>query len=386
MPRDPAKQIVIESRLRELTSRAYGNVETAVRTGEYRKNKTRKANTLARLNEMRRDIASRMASGNTRAGNQGKFTNLTTLIEIMNENSNSNSNSESDSPAVEHASAVAQKSAKKHAESAVKKGPKRKTYKVVAPKVNVIGGEIDCLVPGQAPYILKVFNTLLIPQIQKDLIGLYADSQAEFSKSGKLTQEIGMARERDMLAVLQEHLGDELRTDIDNSLVEDCLYGNARISIKHSSSQYGTGTAKAKWCSDESVGKAYIDKMVKLDPTNYTHLMIIYIDMNEKSKTKGTISIAFITDKAIMKIVEELRVTAFVLRTGTDTRGVEYSREMMVKMLDAAAFVIQMVNVNLAGGEDPIVRRRRLLMTRRARPADLPVEGRLGPGGVPPEE
>jgi len=380
MSRDPAKQAAIEARLSKFSSKAYNDYAVPLKNGTYRVNRGRWAKNRSAVSNAHRTIRVRMESGKAKKGNEGKKEKLNAILEMMN----ANTNSEGDSAAVEHAAAIAQGSAEKLAKQAIVK-EKRKTFKVVAPKVNVMGGAIECLVPEQVPHITRLFETLLVPQVQRDLIGLYADSQAEFSKKGKLTQEIGMSRERDILAVLQDHLGPELRTDIDNSLVEDCLYGTARISIKHSSAQYGAGSAKAKWCSDESVGKAYIDKMIKLDPTHYTHLMMIYIDMNEKSKSKGMISIAFVTDLAIMRIVEELRERAFILRTGTDTRGVEYSREMIVKMLEMAAFVIQMENINLVGGVDPIVRRRQLLHVRRAQ-APPPAQGRLGPGGGPEGE
>ena len=365
MPRAPEKQASIESRIRSLSSMAYPEYTKALVNGTYRANRAKRNQNREVLNRIRSNITSRMTRGEVKKGTDGKTAKLNALAEMIN----ANTNAEGDSPAIERAAAVAEASAEMLADRAIAgagAAAATKRFKIAAPRVNIFKSTTECLVPDHVARIEAIFTALSRPDIQKDLIGLYADSQAEFSKDGKLTQEIGMSRERDLLAVLQEHLGPDLRTDIDNSLVEDCLYGTARISIKHSSGQFGSGSAKAKWCSDESIGKAYIEKMVRLDPSNYTHLMMIYIDMQESSKEKGTISIVFVTDRDIMRIVEEIKGGAFILRTGTDTRGVEYTREMIVKMIDNAAFVIKIGGVNLTGGPDPIARRRDLLHSRRA--------------------
>jgi hypothetical protein len=361
MSRDPAKQVTIDKQLLTLSSSAYGNMEQALKEGVYRKNKSRRLKNRRIINMTRNAISSRMSRSQGKKGNDGKIAKLHVLAELIN----ANTNVESESPRVVAAVREARANAVELAERAAGSAPLAEAAPLAqaAPVVEVVESATVTITPDDIPRIQRIRDVLSNAVAQKDLIGLYSDSQAEFTRNGGLTMEIGMSRERDLLAVLQEHIGAELRTDIDNSLVEDCVYGTARISIKHVSSKVGTGSVKAKWTSDAGQASAYMTKMLELNPETYTHIMIIYIDT--KSGGVTTITAVFITDRTIMNIVDELKETAFVSKPGTNNRGVEYSKAMIKKMLAKAAFKVQIDRVSLASGMDPIERRRALIHQRR---------------------
>jgi len=356
MPRDPAKQAAIERRLSLLRSNAYSEYETALKSGMYRTNGTKRAKNRSSINITRGMMRARTIK---KKGNNGKLAKLNALANMINENTNSESESPRVAAAVEEARGEAVQLAERAAGSAIVEPPAQP----MAPVVEVAERPMITISPGDIPRIQRICDVLSEPVAQRDLIGLYSDSQAEFTKNGGLTMEIGMSRERDLLAVLKEHIGEELKTDIDNSLVEDCVYGTARISIKHVSNKIGAGSVKAKWTSDSGQATAYMNKMLELNPETYTHIMIVYID----TKTGGvtTITAVFITDRAIMNIVDELKADAFVSKAGTNNRGVEYSRSMITKMLERSAFKVQIDRVSLTNGMNPIDRRRALIHQRR---------------------
>ena len=57
----------------------------------------------------------------------------------------------------------------------------------------------------------------------------------------------------------------------------------------------------------------------------------------------------------------ELKEESFKHREGTNTRGVEYSVKLMKKLIEEAAFKVEIKDVDLSGGIDPIERRIQLL-------------------------
>ena len=353
MERNSAKQALIERKLKSLSSKAFGNFTNKVKSGLYLKNRITMRANRASIDSQLKALNSRMNAGIK--GNEGKREKLTMLRNIMNEEGNS--------PRIALASAAAQESALNLAERAIVHASPEPVN--VQPVVVAVASPkpMSLLVPSDEEHVNNMFRVLSSKQAQTDLIGLYSDSQAEFTRNGKLTMEIGMSRERDLLAVLQEHIGSELITDINNSLIEDCLYGTTRISIKHVSDKVGSGSVKAKWTSDNDQAKKYIQGMVALDHTKYTHILLIYIDTKPKGGNK--ITILFITDRTIMAIVEELKEAAFVSKEGTNNRGVEYSKPMIKKMIQGAAFTVHIDDVSLQHGIDPIARRRALILSRR---------------------
>lgn len=207
----------------------------------------------------------------------------------------------------------------------------------------------------------RIRTVLLNPAAQRDLVSLYSDSQAECKRNGKCGMEIGMSREKDLLAVLTDYIGEEVETDIDNSLVEDFRVNSEKISIKHISDTVGKGSMKVKWTSDTEQATKFLTTMLALEPDHYTHMLIVYIDLKGKR-----ISIICVAEKQVIEIVRFLGKRAFNSATGTNNRGVDYSKEMMALLIKYNYFQVNIEGVDIATGLDPIERRRALLAARRA--------------------
>jgi hypothetical protein len=207
-----------------------------------------------------------------------------------------------------------------------------------------------------------IFDVLNNKQVQKELVYLYASTQTEFTRNGKISQEVGRAREDDLKAVLQLHIGDKFNCNTAHNMDNggDCSFNNP-ISIKHIGNAIGKGYIKSKWTSDKAKAQDYIKQMLLLDKKNYTHTLLIYIDV----KKKHTIQIIAISQAQIMEAVKILKETAFKTAFGTNTRGVEYSKEMIQILINKKYFQIDISNVVLTGGLDPIKRRQLLLESVR---------------------
>lgn len=191
-------------------------------------------------------------------------------------------------------------------------------------------------------------------EAQRALIALYTQSQSECTRNGKCGMEVGMSREKDQGAVLKYFLGDSINLDIDNNLPEDYIIGTDKISAKHSGSKVGT-TIKAKWTSaDESVKDA-IEGMINADDSYYPHLLITYLD-NQSNK----ITFVCISSEENKNIIKTLKQDAFTVPKG-NSRGIEYSKKAMNELLKKVYFKIEIPNVDLKTGINPIERRIQLL-------------------------
>jgi len=205
----------------------------------------------------------------------------------------------------------------------------------------------------------EIYNVLILPKAQKQLIYLYSESKAECCRNGKAGMEIGTSRENDLKAVLREHLGEDFITDIDNRLIADCEYLNEKISIKHIGGPVYSGSIKAKWTSDQNRAEEFIAQMTAEDHEVSHHLLIVYID-----EFKNKITIFFVTSDSISESLKKLGTEAFLTRTGENNRGVEYSRKMVREILANKYFSIELNNVKLTEGLGPVQRRRELLKSK----------------------
>lgn len=171
--------------------------------------------------------------------------------------------------------------------------------------------------------------------------------------------EVGNAREKDLVAVLTHYLGDALEYNIDNNLTEDFRIQGRRISVKHitisSKTQDITGTCKCKWTADAQKAEQYITDMRKQAPETFTDILFGFINPVRK-----TLTYVLTPSEVVQAGVGLLDEKAFVSRTGTNNRGVEFSKEMMAYMCANAYLKETLTGIDLSGGIDPI--RRRLLM------------------------
>lgn len=193
-------------------------------------------------------------------------------------------------------------------------------------------------------------------QAQKGLITLYSQSQTECTRNGVCGMEVGMSREKDQGAVLKLFLGDKVNLNIDNTLPEDFVIGNAKVSSKHLSSKIGS-PVKAKWTSADKSVKETIDYLIDADDSYYPNILITYIDIKNKK-----ITIICISSERNKHVIKSLKQEAFTIPKG-NSRGIEYSRKAMTELLSERVFTIEIEDADLKGGMNPIERRINLLKT-----------------------
>ena len=143
---------------------------------------------------------------------------------------------------------------------------------------------------------------------------------------------------------------DEIDLDIDNTLPEDIMSKNEKISVKHSGSKVGS-PVKAKWTSADTSVKEAIEQMINAEDSYYPHLLLTYLDIPNKK-----ITIICISSEEHKNVIKTLKNDAFKIPKG-NSRGIEYSTNAMKELLKRVYFQIVISNVDLKGGMDPIERR-----------------------------
>jgi hypothetical protein len=195
------------------------------------------------------------------------------------------------------------------------------------------------------------------PEAQRALVSLYSDSQAECKRNGCVGPEVGNFREKDQVFILKSCLGDIVRSDIDNALLEDCMIGAEKISMKHSGNKVGS-QVKAKWTSaDKSVQDA-IRAMVAAEDSYYPHLLVTYMDVKEKR-----ITIICVSKEQVKNTIKELAEAAFSVPKG-NSRGIEYSVRAMQLFIQRYYFRVEIADGDVERGDDPDERRRKVLQSR----------------------
>ena len=187
-------------------------------------------------------------------------------------------------------------------------------------------------------------------EAQKGLILLYTQSQSECTRNGNCGMEVGMAREKDQGSVLKHFLGDEINLEIDNKLPEDYHIGTSKISVKHSGGKVGH-PVKVKWTSSDSSVEEAIKGIINAEDSYYPHLLITYLDTKNKKMT-----IICISSNENKNIIKNLKEEAFKIPKG-NSRGIEYSKKSMCELIKKSYFKIEICDVDLKSGINPIERR-----------------------------
>jgi len=196
-------------------------------------------------------------------------------------------------------------------------------------------------------------TTLENKNFQKGLLQLYADSQKENTRNCKLGMEVGISRERDLVSVLKYFLPDKINSDVDNALPEDFLLNSLKISVKHKQGAIGSAFKVSWTCADNAV-KSTINSMINASDNYYPHLLVAYIEnINQK------ITIICITAEENKNIIKSLKENAFktIKNPKGNTRGIEYSKEAMNKLIKNKYFEVVINNADLTKGKNPIQRR-----------------------------
>lgn len=203
-------------------------------------------------------------------------------------------------------------------------------------------------------------------EAQRGLIELYTQSQSECTRNDRCGMEVGMAREKDQGAVLKLFLGDKINLDIDNVLPEDYIIGNSKISAKHSGNKPGSAV-KVKWTSADVSVKEAIDSIINANDSYYPHLLITYLETASKK-----ITIVCISAEENKNTIKTLQYDAFKIPKG-NSRGIEYSTKAMHELLKKAYFKIEIPDVDLKSGLNPIERRIHLLKNMGINPSSCQV-------------
>ena len=240
----------------------------------------------------------------------------------------------------------------------------------------------------EIPALNLLQKVFVLEQAQQGLAVLYADSQKECTRNGKKGMEIGMSREKDMCALLKLFLGAKICLDIDNDLTEDFtivaellrkfrMEGShtdemssvpkpgtpvRKVSIKHITGALGT-PVKIKWTSADKSVEDTLAEIIAAPDDYYPDLLLVYF-------TSNSISIRCITAEQNSLAIRNLGRAAFKVPSG-NSRGIEYSSTAMSLLMKNTYFEVNMTNVDLTTGIDPIERRMKKLISVIGQPQQL---------------
>ena len=175
-------------------------------------------------------------------------------------------------------------------------------------------------------YLIQLFeNKMSLPK----LIKLYHASQMEHKRNGRLTADVGMSREKDIIAYMKYILGETVNYKIDNEKEEDVLCDGRKISIKHSSVKtLSNASIKLQWTENKERQKQFI-KTFKFT----CDLLIVYVRFKE---TGGEIEILYCTVDILNELLDEFKETkedVFKMRENSNGRGIEFSRNFFEAMI-----------------------------------------------------
>lgn len=233
------------------------------------------------------------------------------------------------------------------------KGYSGKTKKEIIEKLKA-DAETDVKVKPIVYDYLETLKSAFDIKKLMPLILLYRDSQSECKRNGGLGMEVGMSREKDLVSFVKYCLGNIINYDIDNKKPEDFTVNNSPVSIKHSSGTYGS-PVKAKWTSENTSVQEAIEQMINAEDSYYPNLLIVYLDALIKK-----ITILCISSEENKNVIKNLKNDAFKIPKG-NSRGIEYSKKAMNELLKKIYFKIEICDVDLNGGINPIERRIQLL-------------------------
>jgi hypothetical protein len=186
------------------------------------------------------------------------------------------------------------------------------------------------------------------------LVSLYNISAAESTRNGRLNQEVGVSRERDLIASMASNPTLKVNYDLPNDAKEDVEVGERPVSIKHSSGKpMKCNGIKVVWTSNEDMQSKFVN-------TFKFHYDMIIVWINHKS---NHIEIIRIPEKALESVRTLFQQANFpVLKSLTgNSRGIEFEP----KFFDCVVNHVDMHIIYDFGvrdvQQDPIQRQLRLL-------------------------
>ena len=203
-------------------------------------------------------------------------------------------------------------------------------FKLFSKQNKYIDIDINVIKQTDNIYLIQLFeNRTCLPK----LIKLYQASQMEHKRNGRLTADVGMSREKDIIAYMIYILGETVDYKIDNEKEEDVICDGRKISIKHSSVKtLSNASIKLQWTENKERQKQFIETF------KFTcDLLIIYVRFKE---TGGEIEILYCTVDILEELLDNFKETkedVFKMRENSNGRGIEFNRnffEAIIKNCD----------------------------------------------------
>lgn len=203
-------------------------------------------------------------------------------------------------------------------------------FKLFSRQKKYIDININVIKQTDNTYLIQLFeNRMGLPK----LIKLYQSSQMEHQRNDRLTADVGMSREKDLIAYMKYILGETVNYNIDNEKEEDVICDGRNISIKHSSVKtLSNASIKLQWTENKEKQTKFIETF------KFTcDLLIVYVRFKE---TGGEIEIMYCKVNVLNELIKEFRETneyVFKTRENSNGRGIEFNRkffEAMIKNCD----------------------------------------------------
>lgn len=195
----------------------------------------------------------------------------------------------------------------------------------------------------------KLCNLFKRRCVQKDYVRLLRRSQSECQRDGKTTMDVGIHRERDLIAVLCKYMGrDNIIWNIPNDLSADVIVKDTPFSIKHkmpSKHSESISAFKVKWTSNAEVARQHVSQCLSNEWEEYIIVSEIY---------PKQITMYFISPIQINKAIKLFKENAFKPVSQTSNgRGIEFS-ESTLNLLKYGSMIVSFKADVFSGLNDPI--------------------------------
>ncbi len=166
----------------------------------------------------------------------------------------------------------------------------------------------------------------IVREIQEKLPKLFRIAEIESSRNGKIGMEVGSVREKIIIALLNYKFGEQ-RVDSKIPITEpetDVILDKKEISIKTISGNING--IKAIWTVDPEKAKYFVDNYKpKCD--------LILVQINWGTSKGGFFLIPLLVQQEVFSKIGKDKYLKMP-KPGTNPRGVEYSKEAILSMLE----------------------------------------------------
>jgi len=176
-----------------------------------------------------------------------------------------------------------------------------------------------------------IFSRLFESESIRKLLYLYQLSNLEYTRNGRLTADVGMSREKDIIAYMKSILKSSVDSNIDNEREEDAVVCGRKVSIKHSSRPKAYSSAvKLQWTENKAKQKAFIKKF-KFE----CDILLVYVRL--KHDFSGQLEIVYFGHEELNVLKKKHKRSIFKTRT-SNGRGIELSPAFFTTMLSSCMY------------------------------------------------